>query len=108
MEGCYVLAENSIDLGIKYSALGITQEATPYERVVALNTWLENNALTCYCILAEPIVTETDVQYDVVMNYPNTTIVNDAGAYMEVEYVADTKKYIDKKFEELAVAIVSQ
>lgn len=28
--------------------------------------------------------------------YPNTTVTNDAGAHMEVEYVADTKTYIDK------------
>lgn len=38
---------------------------------------------------------------------PNTTIVNDAGAGMAVEYVADTKAYIDNKFTELAAAIVS-
>lgn len=30
-------------------------------------------------------------------NKPNTTILNDAGAHMAVEYVADTKLYIDKK-----------
>lgn len=38
---------------------------------------------------------------------PNTTIINDAGAGMAVEYVADTKAYIDNKFTELAAAIVS-
>lgn len=31
-------------------------------------------------------------------NYPNTTIQNDAGAWMKVKYVADTKTYIDNKF----------
>lgn len=40
-------------------------------------------------------------------NYPNTTISNDAGAGMEVKYVADTKLYIDKKFDELAAALVN-
>lgn len=39
-------------------------------------------------------------------NKPNTTIYNDAGAGMEVEYVADTKAYIDKKFNDLAAALV--
>ena len=34
-------------------------------------------------------------------NKPNTTILNDAGAYMAVEYVADTKTYIDNKIAEL-------
>lgn len=60
-----------------------------------------------YGVLAEPIITETDSQHDVVMNYPNTTIINDAGAYMEVEYVADTKCYIDNKFKELEANITS-
>ena len=40
-------------------------------------------------------------------NYPNTTIYNDGGAGMEVKYVADTKLYIDKKFAELAEAILN-
>ena len=30
-------------------------------------------------------------------NYPNTTILNDAGAHMVVKYAADTKLYIDNK-----------
>ena len=40
-------------------------------------------------------------------NYPNTTVFNDKDAGMEVKYVADTKLYIDKKFNELAAALVS-
>lgn len=63
--------------------------------------YLTNNEVFIYIILKEPIITDTTeeekAQLDnVVMNYPNTTIVNDAGAYMEVEYVCDTKCYIDK------------
>jgi hypothetical protein len=30
-------------------------------------------------------------------NYPNTTVLNDAGAHMSVKYAADTKLYIDNK-----------
>ena len=41
------------------------------------------------------------------INYPNTTVYNDSGAVMEIEYIADTKLYIDKKFAELAAAIVN-
>lgn len=33
-------------------------------------------------------------------NKPNTTVQNDAGAYMAIEYVADTKTYIDNKIAE--------
>jgi hypothetical protein len=40
-------------------------------------------------------------------NQPVTTITNDVGAIMEVEYVADTKTYIDNKFNELAAALVN-
>ena len=40
-------------------------------------------------------------------NYPTTVISNDENAGIEVSYVADTKHYIDKKFEELNQAIVN-
>lgn len=40
-------------------------------------------------------------------NKPNTTVYNDAGAGMKLQYVADTKAYIDKKFNELATALVN-
>lgn len=40
-------------------------------------------------------------------NYPNTTVFNDAGAHMGLSYVADTRRYIDKKFDQLAKALVS-
>ena len=33
-------------------------------------------------------------------NKPNTTILNDSGAYMSVDYTADTKLYIDNKIKE--------
>lgn len=41
-------------------------------------------------------------------NYPNTTIYSDAGAHMEVGYVADTKNYIDNKFNALAAALINK
>lgn len=64
---------------------------------------LNENPLKIWTWLEEPIVTESDARYDVVMNYPNTTVVNDEGAYQEVTYIADTKNYIakiEKKHEE--------
>lgn len=36
---------------------------------------------------------------------PTTTILNDSGAHMAVEYVADTKLYIDSKLAELVAAM---
>lgn len=37
-------------------------------------------------------------------NKPNTTVLNDAGAYMAVEYAADPKLYIDNKLAALVAA----
>lgn len=65
--------------------------------------YLTDNEVYVTLVREEPIVTKTDVQCEVVMNYPNTTIVNDAGAYQRVTYISDTKKYIaniEKKHEE--------
>lgn len=65
-----------------------------------------------YAIRKEPIetdLTEEEIaQYKaLMMNYPNTTILNDANAYTEVGYVADTKCYIDNKFKELEIALAN-
>ena len=56
---------------------------------------------------------ETDLTADQIINYselhtvsPSTVVRNDAGAGLGVHYVADTKRYIDKKFAELAEAIM--
>jgi hypothetical protein len=62
--------------------------------------------------LATPIETDLSaeemVQYSALhTNKPNTTVFNDSGAGMAVEYVADTKIYIDNKFNELAAALVN-
>lgn len=40
-------------------------------------------------------------------NYPVTTVLNDVGAGMSMSYIADTKNYINKKFEELNAKIVN-
>ena len=40
-------------------------------------------------------------------NKPNTTILNDAGAYMAVDYVADTKTYIDNKIKKLMEGVTA-
>lgn len=62
--------------------------------------YLTNNEVYITLILPEPITTdptaeELDQYNALVMNYPITSVVNDAGAYMEVEYVADPALYIE-------------
>jgi hypothetical protein len=64
------------------------------------------NPVTLYCALKTPIetplsVAEINAFRSLHTNKPNTTVLNDAGAYMAVEYIADTKTYIDNKFAEL-------
>lgn len=63
-------------------------------------------------LLETPIETDLPTEeiaaYKALRTYgPTTVITNDAGAGMEVTYVADTKAYIDKKFKELNQAIVN-
>lgn len=40
-------------------------------------------------------------------NKPNTTVFNDANAYMELDYVADTKAYIDQKLAAISAAMLN-
>lgn len=64
--------------------------------------WLQSNPVTLQYMLNTPIETplsETEIAAYRALhsNYPNTTVLNDAGAHMVVEYAADTKLYIDNK-----------
>lgn len=66
-----------------------------------LQKYLAENPITIYYVLNNPIETAlTDAEiaaYAALRTYkPNTTIYNDAGAFMAAEYVADTKQYIDR------------
>lgn len=74
--------------------------------------WFDKNEVRVIYILANPIETSLSedeiAQYKALhTNYPVTTVLNDAGAGMEVGYQADTKNYIDNRFAELQNAILS-
>lgn len=68
-----------------------------------VDTWkefLSENNVTLLYILATPIETAlTDEELfnfsQLHSNYPNTTVLNDAGAWMEVAYNADTQLYFN-------------
>lgn len=71
--------------------------------VDALGAVLKEHPITFVYALATPIETplsETEIAAYRALhtNKPNTTILNDGGAHMKVEYAADTKLYIDNKF----------
>ena len=80
--------------------------------IANFKAYLAENPLKIVTYVTTP--TETDLTEAEVLafkalhtNKPYTTIFNDQNGDMTVEYVADTKLYIDNKFEELQNAILS-
>lgn len=77
-----------------------------------MNPWLAHlsrSPMKVYYKLATPI--ETPIPADelaafraMTSQYPNTTVYNDAGAGMAVDYIADTRNYIDQKLAAIAAA----
>lgn len=104
INGIWVGANNAISIRLNNNLTGITTEDTSSQKVAKVKELLTNNPIEIYYwSIIEPIITDTTeeekAQLDaLVMNYPNTTIVNDAGAYMEVEYVCDTKEHIKQNY----------
>lgn len=82
------------------------------QTTAALDVYFSSNPVAFMAELATPIETplsteELAAYADLHTNYPNTTILNDGGAGMEVKYVADTKNYIDNQIAAVAAAIVN-
>ena len=105
---------NEVDTGI-----AVTNDHSIYISISGittltdLKTWLATNEVYVSYALIEPnyydLTAEELATFATLhTNYPNTTVYNDAGAGMEVKYVADTKLYIDKKFAELSTALLNQ
>lgn len=83
-----------------YFSGGIYLRCDKYETVGDFLAWAKSIDLTVQYVLTTPIETplseEELVAYaDLYTSRNNTTVSNDAGAYMELEYVMDAKKYID-------------
>lgn len=83
-----------------------------YATIEEFNTALAANPIKVLAPLGTPVIMplseEELAQYrELYTNYPTTTILNDEGVGMKVSYVADTKNYIDKKINELRLAIVA-
>lgn len=77
------------------------------------NSFIADKEITFYYPIAKPIETalpQADIDAIKALHTykPNTVVMNDADAEMEVQYVADTKTYIDNKFNELATALVAE
>jgi hypothetical protein len=68
--------------------------------VESLRVWIEEHPFTVLYELETPIETPLTAEEIIAFkairtNYPNTTILNDAGAWMSVKYNADTKTYVE-------------
>ena len=77
----------------------------------AAKAWFSANPTNILYALATPIETPLPPEQidttTLTAQYPNTTVFNNAGAGMKMDYVADTKIYIDNKFAALAAASVN-
>lgn len=82
-------------------AIGINAYMFPTQDDDGFKAFFTEHPTEIYAIAKEPIITdlteEEITQYNSLnMNYPNTTVTNDSGAYMELEYTASPKEYIAK------------
>ena len=93
----------TVDAGTSEVQLELGPTSTPYKPFADISTAkvIVNNDKT-YLINADGTVE------GVTSLYPTTTLIPDTeGIVLDVEYYADTKKYIDNKFAELAALIVN-
>lgn len=113
----YSVVINPKETGVIWDLENITIADTRFTDVDTANSILAEEQPEFIYALAEPIetpLTEEEIQAYKALhtNYPNTTIYNSDGAGTEVEYVADTKLYVDNKIasevEKLTAAIIAE
>ena len=102
--------DNSIGW-INVSGVGIAIRMTELDGDIAkFKKWLDDNEVYVVAPRSKPITVnlskdEVDKIISLHTYYPNTTIIADCDC--QVEYVADTKNYIDNKILEVATALVA-
>ncbi len=103
--------DNMLRLGVRYDVLGITQSAASADKLGAVVARLKAAGTTVVrYALASPVeeplpdgVAETF--RSIVMPF-GASVIRADGAWVDMRYVADTKAYVDKRFDELAQAIL--
>lgn len=108
-EECAGMTEQGIDFRISRERLGLAAETTIEENNAAVLKYLETHPLYFVAQLNvpvfEPLPEETQQKFKALHTYyPTTVVTNNANADMQLDYVADTKLYIDKKIKELVTA----
>lgn len=99
--GCRQGGDNAICCLLKESD-GITD-------VTKANAWLQENNVTVYYILKEPITTPLTAEQlaDIETFYPVTNITNNFDCGMKVKYKCDGKNYIDKRLALIEQALIN-
>lgn len=110
-------ASDQIHIRIYNSLLNVSDNATKEEKVAAFKTYLtkEYENGNPYIVIFQTKDTEFVPLPQSEQNairalktyYPTTTITNDQGCTMELDYVADTKNYIDNKFAQLQKSLIN-
>ena len=103
--------ETSIDFRLSRKRLGLETETTTDENKTAVLKFLETTPIhglvELNTFIERDLTPEEIAAYKALRTYGPTTVVSsDAGAGMEVTYVADTKTYIDNKFAALNKAVL--
>ena len=103
--------EKGIDFRLSRERIGLGAETTNEQNKTAILKFLETTPLHFVVQLDTPIRTpltqEEMAAYKALHTYsPNTTVVNDAGCGMSLTYIADTKKYVDKKIAAISAAMI--
>lgn len=108
-----VISETTEEGIANLSTLYVRVDKTKADNANKFKEFLKTNNLEICYQLATPI--ETDIPEETMTayrklytNYPSTVIQNDSGAGMELDYVADTKLYIDNKVSANVASIISQ
>lgn len=115
--GCDIVKAGQVDFTMPYEVLGITKDDVSDStkigvRIDAMKAYLDTHEVEFFIELETPIETplteeELNAYKALHTNHLETTMLTDNGAGLAIDYVADTKTYIDNKFAELASAILA-
>lgn len=70
------------------------------------NAWLADNPVTVLYMLAAPVVTSVDAPA-VTLPAPDASVLTDSGCPLALDYLADTRLYIDQRIAALTAAVLS-
>lgn len=82
-----------------------------FPTVESVKEWMQTSGMEIFAPITPvetPLEEETIQAFKSLQTYyPNTVVTNDADTGMELEYIADTQKYIDNKLAEMNKAVVA-